>query len=341
MEREGEILSMKNKRLLKPSFLAALSASLYMLWIGNGMTFSFAFSEPRPSYSDTKNQNESKLAKRFARYMQYADEFFDQKLKKSFQSKHYIVITDHPDPSAAEEIALTSESIRAVYCSLFRDILPIREKEFLAHILLFKFAWQFERFYRKAFDEDPSETVGCYIHGTPIIASHYEHASKRDLLAVLCHNEVYQLNDQILYSKNAMPSFWINAGLAAYFAETKLGRKGTLKIGKLDWKSTYVKCVIPRIQRMIRKKNYIKLEDLISCDERKAFYEEDQTAYFSESWLFVHFLLHYMEGTYKKKFTEYMAHEIEGEGGLERFKKIFGSNLEPLEKKFLRYILQL
>lgn len=331
---------MQAKRISKFTFLAYFSACLIMLWIDSGIAYSFAFSQPTPC-PEEKDQKTSALSERGARYLRYADELFNQNNKNAFQSEHYIVITDHPDSSAAQEIALTFESIRAVYCSLFKGILPIREEKFQARIILFQFAWAFQRFYRKAFDEDPGRTVGCYIHGTPIIASHYERASKRDLLSTLIHNGVYQLNDQILYSKNASGNLWVNVGLAGYFAQTKQSRKGELKIGKIDWKSGGVKCVLPRIQRMIKKKTYIKLADLISCDDRNVFYGENHTAYFGESWLFVHFLLHFEEGRYKKKFREYMTHEIEGEGSLISFKEVFGDNLEPLEKRFLKYVLQL
>jgi hypothetical protein len=331
---------MQIKRISRVAFMVSLSVYLGILWISSSIIYSLPFSQPSP-WPAEKDQKTSTLSERGARYLQYADEVFDPNLKRIFQSEHYIVITDHPDTRAAKEIALTFESIRAVYCALFKGILPIHEEDSKTHILLFQFEWGFERFYRKAFNEDLRKMVGCYIYGTPIISSHYEHANERDLLSTLIHNGVYQLNDQILYSKNASQNLWVTVGLAGYFAQTKLGRKGELKIGKIDWKSNYVKCVLPRIQRMIKKKTFIKLEELISCDDRNVFYGENEMAYFGESWLFIHFLLHFEEGRYKKKFTEYMTHEIKGDGSLITFKEVFGDNIAVLEKRFLKYVKQL
>ncbi len=311
-----------------------------MILACSDMILAFGYTQPTPYFED-KDQKKAVLSERGERYLKYANELFNNDNKRTFQSKHYIVITDHPDSSAAQEIALTFESIRSVYCSLFGGILPVYEEDTQAHILLFQFAWAFKRFYRKAFDEDPGNTVGFYIYGTPIIVSHYERANKRELLSTLIHNGVYQLNDQILYSRDSSQNLWVTVGLAGYFAQTKLGRKGELKIGKIDWQSSSVKCVIPSIQRMIKKKKYIKLADLISCDDRNVFYGENERAYFGESWLFIHFLLHFEEGRYKQKFTEYMTHEIKGEGSLITFKEVFGDNLEVLEKRFLKYVLQL
>lgn len=330
---------MKGKRFSKFVLLAYLSVFLIIFWIGHDTVFPLALSLSTSS-SEEKTQSITKLSARDAQILKYAEELFQKEQRRLFQTKHYVVITDHPKSLAAQAVATTFESIRDLYKLVFSHAFALRKGEYKTHILLFRYSWAYERFFRKASYGETHKTSGSYIPGTHIIASHYEHHNERDFYAVIIHEGIHQLNDQILYSKDVSHSIWVEEGLAEYFAHTKMNKRGEFKMGKLDWKTSYVKVMLPELQKLIKKKKHIKLEDLISCD-RDTFYEEKHLEYYSESWFFIHFLLHYEKGKYGKKFTDYMRYEIEGMGGLESFKKVFGDRLEIMEKQFLDYVRKL
>jgi hypothetical protein len=51
----------------------------------------------------------------------------------------------------------------------------------------------------------------------------------------------------------------------------------------------------------------------------------------------VHFLLHGDKGRYKEPFREYARAEAAGEGGIETFSELFGTDLAALETAWHKY----
>ncbi len=314
------------------SVLAALCIQIFFL---PGKTYS-QIVEVR----GTEEEIQKQIMKRNAEYLGYADEFLDKDLKKTFATEHYVVTADHPKPEASEAIALAFEEYRKVYISIFEKVFPLRKTETPTHIILFTSLNAFRFFRARAGLGSSATTTGTYIPGTSIIVSHFRHSTQRDFTATLLHEGIHQLNNHLLYSRHARKSIWVDEGLANYFALMKLDSKGRLVPGKVDWNSRSVAGHVDDVQRALRAKKHIPLEDLISVG-REEFHGKQVLLYYGESWLFVQFLLHYKDGVYRKPFTEYLMYEIEGMGGLESFKKVFGDSMGNLEQEFKKYVLRL
>jgi hypothetical protein len=58
---------------------------------------------------------------------------------------------------------------------------------------------------------------------------------------------------------------------------------------------------------------------------------------YSEAWSLLYFFYNYDKGKYASKFEQYFMEELNGHPGFESFKKIFGEDIDALEKEWSEY----
>ncbi|MFH1732370.1 MAG: DUF1570 domain-containing protein [Planctomycetota bacterium] len=122
---------------------------------------------------------------------------------------------------------------------------------------------------------------------------------------------------------------WASEGLATYF-EPSQWRGARLVTGVVDGSRLLV------VQAALRDDKFIPLADLLAR-ERANF---DQLCY-CEAWSFVHFLMGYKNGIYRKRLGSYLEMIRDQKTHDEAFKAAFGDNIGKLERAWKLYIKSL
>ncbi len=270
-----------------------------------------------------------------------ADTFFNKDHKKTYQSKYYTIVSDCPNQESLKKIADALEHLREVFIAIFGGAFPLRKESFRTTVILFSNSTSYYYFTFKIGAPYPGTSIGYYIPGTEFIISHFEQGYQKNFSSTLLHESVHQLNDSLLYSPDARKSIWVNEGLATYFAHTEMESDGSLIFGKIDKSPANAEGLLNVLKKAMKKKKHKRVWELIECHDREEFYDNEEGIYYAESWLFIHFLLHHQGGKYRKSFVKFLRDEIDGNGSLESFKKIFGDDLKPLDKEFRSYVLRL
>ncbi len=270
-----------------------------------------------------------------------ADTFFKKGNKKTYQTKYYTIVSDCPNQESLKKIADSLEYLREVFIAIFGGAFPLRKEASRATVILFNKSTSYYYFTFKIGAPYPGTSLGYYIPGTEFIISHFEQGYHKNFSSTLLHESVHQLNDCLLYSPDVRKSIWVNEGLAIYFAHTEMASDGSLIFGKIDKGPTNAEGLLNILKKAMKKKKHKRVWELIECRDREEFYDDETGIYYAESWLLIHFLLHHQGGKYRKSFVKFLRDEIEGNGGLESFKKIFGDDLRLLDKEFRNYVLRL
>jgi hypothetical protein len=138
---------------------------------------------------------------------------------------------------------------------------------------------------------------------------------------------------------------WFTEGLATYFESFERDGKGKI----LQNPDTVNKGRLPQIRAEAGRGRHVKLTEMLAKTYREFGQEmSDQRTrpesramrgalYYAEAWSLVYFFYNYSGGKYATKFEEYFAEELVGRSGLDTFKKIFGSDLDALEKEWLEF----
>ncbi|KAF0245856.1 MAG: hypothetical protein FD180_1215, partial [Planctomycetota bacterium] len=138
--------------------------------------------------------------------------------------------------------------------------------------------------------------------------------------------------------------FWFTEGIATYFEPFErdkatgkiLQQVGTINNGRLAGISSWVK-----------QGRHQKLKDMLSwkygdfAQMNNAHIQKRDLNWgalcYAQSWSLLYFFYNYEGGKYATKFEAYFKEELNGNPGLESFKKIFGEDIDTLEKEWLEY----
>ncbi|MCE9581304.1 MAG: DUF1570 domain-containing protein, partial [Planctomycetes bacterium] len=138
--------------------------------------------------------------------------------------------------------------------------------------------------------------------------------------------------------------FWFTEGLATYFEPFErdkatgriLQNIGTVNQGRM-----------PAIKQWLGINRHVKLKDLMSWKygDFSAMNVQHNNkrdlawgAYcYSEAWSVLYFFYNYENGKYASKFEQYFQEELNGNPGMDSFKKIFGDDLDTLEKEWSEF----
>ncbi|MCC6742111.1 MAG: DUF1570 domain-containing protein [Planctomycetia bacterium] len=138
--------------------------------------------------------------------------------------------------------------------------------------------------------------------------------------------------------------FWFTEGIATYFEPFErdkqtgkiLQQVGTINGGRL-----------PAISQWVKMGRHVKLKDMFSWRyqdfammnaQHNARRDLAWGAYcYAQAWSLLYFFYNYENGKYAAKFEEYFKEELDGNPGFETFKRIFGTDIDALEKEWLEY----
>jgi hypothetical protein len=132
---------------------------------------------------------------------------------------------------------------------------------------------------------------------------------------------------------------WVFEGLAE-FNEGRFFKKG--KLGKPVPHHTN----LAYTKQAIKDSKLIPLEKLLAAESLTDLHgsnfdsEECYRAY-GQVWALVYYLLEGNGGRHRTKFERFMKKDINGEGSIEEFKRIFGSDLGKFQKDFEKFIQRL
>ncbi len=132
---------------------------------------------------------------------------------------------------------------------------------------------------------------------------------------------------------------WLFEGLA----EFNEGR--TFKDGKLGKPEPH-HGNLAYARKALQDGNMIPLEKLLAAEKftdlhGTDFNSEECFRAYGQAWALVYYLLEGDGGRHRTKFERFMKKDIEGEGSLEEFKRIFGSDLAKFQKNFEKFIRSL
>ncbi len=129
---------------------------------------------------------------------------------------------------------------------------------------------------------------------------------------------------------------WTHEGLAQYFEEGIFDAdSGRLRLGAIPaWRLA--------VLREAQEKNALlpvdRLLHMQSSEWRDNMRDHGGLVQYSQVWLLCHFLIHGDGGKYVSLFEEYLSHLDRGLDPDSAFKRVFGADTRPLDKKLHEYL---
>ncbi len=139
-------------------------------------------------------------------------------------------------------------------------------------------------------------------------------------------------------------------GIAEYFGNSRI-KKGQLLVGKTlrrkfvlipYWgvvrAATEPGWALKNVKRALYEDREIHLADLIAA-EHLTFYGEDRALFYPTAWLFVHFLRHGGDDQEANdRFASLALYLAEGYTSRQALETVYGTGLDELEERFIRYL---
>jgi hypothetical protein len=202
--------------------------------------------------------------------------------------------------------------------------------------------------------------------GTMIHAGHYEGG----LMAIhpnmyqgvsryrtLVHEATHHYNFLLLRISGAEKLTWLDEGFATYFGYSRQLESGEIVAGAFphvnQGRIRYTPADSPMLsrrdgpesrvvmmQRKLRGANPLKIERLLTM-ENQAFYEGDVLQNYTQSWLFVHFLLHAEDGALRSRLYEFIRKARLNPVDTDQFEELMGMSAGEFNKRWRRYVLSL
>jgi hypothetical protein len=262
-----------------------------------------------------------------------------------------LVYTDVLDDQEIDRLGQVVEAAVRAHETFWSSLVPLRP--FSQQVLVFAWARQadHDRLHRLwAPDRKPEvwSYAGEYIPASRILSVPCEAMRGHLPIPILIHEAVHMLNYERTYQAGVRPSKWFEEGLATYFGYSQIGGQLNIEPGTIRRSGTIIAGEVmlqfdPRSPlndylKKIRVDGPIPLRQLLTARAGDPFWSggRGDRAY-NASWTLVHFLLHGDKGRYKRPFGEYARAEAAGEGGVETFSELFGTDLAALETAWHKY----
>jgi len=191
--------------------------------------------------------------------------------------------------------------------------------------------------YKKRLEEDGLEKVTDsygYYSGKNRRAYIFQ-GSRVAISKMLQHEFTHQVYVERMMEYGSESHAWIFEGLAEYFEgfEVKGGKLGKPRTHELN---------LAAVKMALRKNEMIALGEVIEVtDLSKLFdaqYESEKCFIaYGQAWGMVYYFLEADRGKHRSRFERFMKKDLKGEGSPEEFKRIFGSDLEKMEKALKKF----
>jgi hypothetical protein len=182
------------------------------------------------------------------------------------------------------------------------------------------------------------------------IAIHREVGANEVLVSTTLHEAVHAYLDRHVVRPGTWLPVWLNEGLAEYVANSEI-RKGKLIPGGFrqnrlfhgpGWTAygwSEAKASSVAVKKALRKGEAIPLEDLVAARDDE-FYGDKRHLFYTQSWMFVHFLRHGKPDWAAKAFPTFVLYVAEGYAPSDAFAQAYGVAPRQLEGDFRKYAEQ-
>ncbi len=242
------------------------------------------------------------------------------------ESRYYIIETDLT-PERAAFVGKVMDATGKAYHGMFRGFRgAVREK---LRVRVYATKEGYLAAFARGCGEPMENARGVYCHGDRSVYTY----DGDGLETVLKHECLHQFVAHVIGGR--LPT-WTNEGLAEYFEEGTIDEgSGNLRLGRVPaWRLT--------VLRAAKKQGeWIPVGRLLTIGGREwseTLRRGSAWVQYSEAWLLCHFLIHGDGGAYTKMFDRYLGLVDEAVGGEAAFKRVFGSDVAPLERKLGAYL---
>jgi tetratricopeptide (TPR) repeat protein len=239
-----------------------------------------------------------------------------QKFTRS--TPHYVVSTD-VDQKLADKAAAEMERIYKEYAAKFRFKGDEQKRRF--NVRIFSSKEGFSEYSSQTTGQIHEKSLGYYTPTYKELVLWHE-SDMESLIDVLYHEGFHQFLDYFI----ADAPVWFNEGLAQYFETAKWTGDG-FKIGRSNPNK------LEFLQRMIEARAYVPFKKLLRMTHPE-FMSQDPApiegatmvnVHYTQSWAFVHFLIHANDGKYKWVIRDFYQALKAGKKPDEAFEEVFGA----------------
>jgi hypothetical protein len=256
-----------------------------------------------------------------------------------------------------EDYGKRLETLHATFRRELGDALKLPEVGDVLTVVVLNSRESFDRYCLEREKKVMSSQIkGIYEYNRRRIVVYYDvHAPYEVLFHEGIHQLVHYYSLRETGGARSPHLYWFQEGLGTYFEGFR--RVGDTVVIDPRVNRGRLPIVKEALQDPEGRRSFIPLGVLVgmTVDEFWEWYEKGLEAdaaeatrkahlYYAESWAFVHFLRQ-MGGGYAKTFDDYFRSEVRGEGGKRKFEDLvkanLGMELDPLQEKFVEYILGL
>ncbi len=245
---------------------------------------------------------------------------------EEFQSRFYVIETNLPR-ERAELFGRIMDATGQEYHRIFGGFRgKVREKP---RVRVFATKEDFIQGFARFCGEPSGHARGYFCNMDKVVYTY----DGDDVEKALKHECFHQFADAVVGGQ--LPT-WTNEGLAEYFEEGAFDDKtGRLALGMVPgWR-------LEVLREARENRRWISVDRLLTIDGHQwsdTLRRGRSSVQYCEAWLLCHFLIHADRGQYAPLFDQYLSLLDQSQDGLVSFKRVFGTDLAPLEQKLVEYL---
>lgn len=261
------------------------------------------------------------------------------------RTNSFLVVTDSPRDGVAQAVGQNLEATLGAVHSLFKSKIPPAPSpdRILAYVYSSKSSFQ-------ALNQEfgaPDRADGVYRTPGLLVVS-LEFDTSTEFMTVLLHEAVHAYLDRYIVRPGIVIPVWIHEGLAEYMANSDIkdGRivPGAHRQRQVMYRNPVVSFRGPsasylgaaEVKKALRSGRAISLQDLIAAGGND-FYGERYRLFYTQSWMFVHFLINGKPSWAAEEFPRFLLYVAEGFPAPASFRSIYGCDPAALEQEFKKY----
>ena len=239
---------------------------------------------------------------------------------------HFTILMDFADAEYAGKLQWDLEKYFSELQKEFWDYIPPAHRE--SHITMAVFDKQaaFDAYAAQDAGTPPGEK-GYSSRDTGRVGFLRQDAYRKDTM-IFVHEMAHVFNR---FCCPATP-LWLDEGLAQYYAYYAAEEAGDPDIA--DGVSSYALSVL---DGALRNETFLRMGDVMDLTD-DAFYSKTSKVNYAESWALVYYLRRGLANDGDKRFGEYYGIIARGEGQVEAFTTVYGSNLSFMNDMWLSYL---
>lgn len=204
-------------------------------------------------------------------------------------------------------------------------------------------------------DRDAYNQYGSKIGLPPGAGGHWEPEKERLMLfnggddpyGTIFHEATHMLihYSTKLRGKTGGTMLWFTEGIATFFEQFTRDKTGKIiqnvdglnggRMGQIVTAAKMGRHV--KFKEMLTKTYVAFSQEMANPNEPPQRRHFKGAMYYAEAWSIVYFFYNYKDGLYREKFETYFKEELNGQGGFNTFKKVFGEDLDALEAEWLEF----